>query len=184
MNSLFLELSIFDQSINLNQLFKNGSTCASNCSCQFDDEIPIQMILTSLYVVPVSLTTILFGISADNDRRRRLIYLAISVLFLGLSQFAVPSAWSYFIVSILRVLTGAAEGAVQPISVTIITSLFVAHKTKAMGVYNWAIYLAYASAIFLNKITENKYWLSYYTLGLLCLISFVAILILGCLFKS
>lgn len=159
------------------QLFKkNGSVCASDCSCQFEDEIPIQMILTSLYVIPVSLTTILFGISADSDRR--LIYLAISVFFLGLSQIAVPSAWSYFVVSILRVLTGAAEGAVQPISVTIITSLFVAHKTKAMGVYNWAIYLAYASAIFLNKITENKYWLSYYTLGLLCLVSFNAILIL------
>ena len=139
------------------------------------------MMFTSLYVVPVSITTILFGFAADRDRR--LIYLAISVFFLGLSQFAIPSAWSYFVVAMLRVLTGAAEGAVQPISVTIITSLFVEHKTKAMGVYNWAIYLAYASAIFLNKITENNYWLSYYTLGLLCLISFGALLILGMLFN-
>lgn len=149
----------------------------SDCTCQFDDEIPIQMILNSLYVIPVSITTVLFGIAADSDRR--LIYLSISVFFLGLSQIAVPSAPSYFAISILRVLTGAAEGAVQPISVTIITSLFVAHKSKAMGVFNWAIYLAYASSIFLNKITENKYWQSYYTLGLFCLISFVAILIVG-----
>ncbi|CAG5094662.1 Oidioi.mRNA.OKI2018_I69.XSR.g13754.t1.cds [Oikopleura dioica] len=132
---------------------------------------------STLYVVPVSITTILFGFAAD-DADRRLLYLAASVLILGFTQLAVPHAWSYGIAALLRVLTGAAEGAIQPICVTVITSLFVKHTSKAMGVYNWAIYLAYSSAIVLNKITQDKFWWSYYSLGCLCFLCFVSILIL------
>ena len=48
-----------------------------------------------------------------------------------------------------------------------------------MGIFNWAMYLAYAFTIALASVTKNSFYWSYYIIGICCGVSALAILIVA-----
>lgn len=137
----------------------------------------MQMIFTVLYVIPVSISTIFFGYAADS--RFRLFFFASSMVVLASSQFLFPMAKSFAKLATIRVIGGLAEGCTQPISMVIINFLFVKNTSKAMGIFNWAMYLGYALTIALASFTKNSFYWSYYIIGICCGASAIAVFVIG-----
>ena len=137
----------------------------------------MQMIFTVLYVIPVSISSVLFGYAADS--RFRLLWFASSMAVLSGCQFLFPMAKSFTALAAIRVLGGLAEGSTEPISMVIIKHLFVKNTAKAMGIFNWAIYLAYAFTILFALLTKNSFRWSYYIIGICCATSVFALLIMS-----
>ena len=135
------------------------------------------MIFTVLYTIPVSISTIVFGYAADS--RFRLFWLAASIAVLATSQFLFPAAESFAELAAIRVLGCLAEGATQPVSMVVINFLFVENTSKAMGIFNWAMYLAYAFTIALASVTKSSFYWSYYIIGICCGVSAVALFIVA-----
>jgi len=130
----------------------NSAQCDSDCYTGTGAEV--QAIFAFYFILPISVTNILFGFLADFSFRVKILAAALGVL--SLSQVGIAFVPSYAYLVILRILIGAAEGAFQPISGAIIATTFGAAASRGMAIFNWGIYLGFSMAFGVAQLFENN----------------------------
>lgn len=126
-------------------------TCESNCYTGKGTDV--QAIFAFYFILPISVTTLVFGFLADFPFRLKLLAGALGIL--SVAQVGIGLSSSYHLLVAMRILIGAAEGAFQPIAGAVISNTFGELASRGMAIFNWGIYLGFASSFLLAQIFEN-----------------------------